>query len=208
MKMRFWAVLFYESILLSGCGLQVGTDFLAGRHAFLIGDNETALAYFNSAAKGDPNYKYGTRLPQNIWSYVGRAEYAAGRFPQARAALEKALSMNQREDIARLYLGLSLARSGDRQQGLREIESGLRGIHDQLEYITMTDRFYSGRFWDPRREIRSEIESTLRMLSGRDVDVQKIIENGEWIGRKTEEEIDRVRQDETIDFRRRTGDGQ
>src|ERR671919_2963656 len=107
MKMRLWLMLFYGSILVSGCvSLQVGTDVEAGRKAFLIGNNEAALSYFQSAAQKDPNYVYGTALRQGIWSYVGRSEYATGRFSQAQQALERALSANREEDIARIYLGL------------------------------------------------------------------------------------------------------
>src|SRR5262249_24155735 len=80
---------------------------------------------FYSAAQMDPNYIYrtGSSPTQSVWSYVGRTEYLTGRIPQARQALERALSSNQPEDITRLYLGLTLAREGDRQRGLKEIES-------------------------------------------------------------------------------------
>src|SRR3990172_12799882 len=121
--------------VLSGCaGFQTGSEVLHGRQAFLIGNHEAALAYFQSAAQKDPNYTYGTALRQGIWSYVGRAEYATGKFPQARQTLERALAANKDEDIARLYLGLTLGRAGERQQGLKEIESGMKGIHEFLEY--------------------------------------------------------------------------
>ena len=55
---------------------------------------------------------YGTALRQNVWSYLGRAEYAAGRYADARRNLEKAFSPNLDNDISILYLGLALARSG------------------------------------------------------------------------------------------------
>ena len=201
--MRLWLMLFYGSILVSGCvSLQVGTDVEAGRKAFLIGNNEAALAYFQSAAQKDPNYVYGTAFRQNIWSYVGRAEYAAGKFPQARKTLEKALTIDQGKDIARLYLGLTLARNGDCQQGLREIEGGMKGIHDWLGYITEAHRFSFGQFWDPRREIRSAIEVDLAMISAKDIDWQKLISDSEWVGKKMEEEGDRARRDERMDLDR------
>jgi len=47
--------------------------------------------------------------------------------------LERALSANRQEDIARLYLGLTLAREDDRQRGLKEIEGGMRGINSFLD---------------------------------------------------------------------------
>src|SRR5215813_7932964 len=161
----------------SGCAaFQAGTDVEAGRKAFLIGDNEVALGNFQSAAQVAPDYVYyGMGLRENIWSYVGRSEYAAGRLAQARQTLEKALSPNRDEyglsldgdwDMARLYLGLTLARSGDRQQGLKEIEGDLA------------------------------------MLSRKDVDVQKLIGDGEWLGKRVEEEINLARRDEREDLLR------
>ena len=197
----------------SGCAtFQAGSDVESGRRAFLVGDNEVALGYFQSAAQKDPDYVYyGMGLRENIWSYVGRSEYAAGRLAQARQTLEKALSPNRGmyglsligdQDMARLYLGLTLARSGDRQQGLKEIEGGMRGIHDEIEYFTQAFRFSYGRYWDPTREIRSSIEGDLAMLSRKDVDVQKLIGDGEWLGKRVEEEINLARRDEREDLLR------
>jgi tetratricopeptide (TPR) repeat protein len=190
-----------------GCAtLQAGSAVEAGRKAFLIGNNEAALGYFQSAAQLDPNYVYGGTLQENVWSYLGRAEYAVGRLPQARQTLEKALAVNRDQDMARLYLGLTLARSGDRQQGLKQIESGMRGIYDWLEYITQTQRYSYGQYWDTRREIRSSIEGDLAMLFGKDVDVQKLIADGEWLGKRVEEEIDLARRDERRERYFRGGD--
>jgi hypothetical protein len=104
--------------------------------------------------------------------------------------------MDKKEDIARLYLGLTLVRGGDPQQGLKEMAAGMRGIHDQLENITQSFRFSFGRFWDTKREIRSAIQSDLDMLSGKEPDVQKLIADGEWLGKRVEEEINLARRDE------------
>src|SRR6185503_15922055 len=134
-------------VLLSACtSLQVGSDVAAGRRALMAGNNETALAYFQSAAQKDPNYKYGSAYQQGVLSYVGRTEYAVGRLPQARETLEKALSANRDEDLTRLYLGLTLARIGDRQRGLSEIEGGMKGIQAFLDYVNETFRFSFGQF--------------------------------------------------------------
>jgi tetratricopeptide (TPR) repeat protein len=193
---------------LTGCtSLRVGSDVAAGRRALLAGNNETALAYFQSAAQIDPNYTYGTAYQQSILSYVGRTEYAVGRLPQARQTLEKALSANRDEDLARLYLGLTLARSGDRQQGLKEIEGGMRGIHAWLDYINEAHRFSFGQFWDPANAIRSAIQGDLAMISGREFDWPKLIASGEWIGQMMEEEGDKARRDEARE-RARENDSQ
>jgi tetratricopeptide (TPR) repeat protein len=198
MKTNTVGALFFLLVFLSACtSLQVGSEVAAGRHALLTGNNEAALAYFHSAAQKDPEYKYGTALKQGIWSYVGRTEYATGKLPQARQTLEKALSTNKDEDIARLYLGLALARSGDRQRGLKEIEGGMRGINDWLEWVTEAHRFSFGQFWDPAREIRTAIRGDLTMISGREFDWRKLISDGEWIAMRMEEEGDKARRDES-----------
>jgi tetratricopeptide (TPR) repeat protein len=190
-----------------GCAsFQAGSAVEAGRKAFLIGNNEAALGYFQSAAQLDPNYVYGGALQQNVWSYLGRAQYAVGRFPQAQQTLEKALAVNRDQDMARLYLGLTLARSGDRQRGVKEIESGMRGIYDWLEYISQAQRYSYGQYWDMRREIRSSIEGDLAVLSGKDVNVQKLIADGESLGKRIEEEINLARRDERRASYSRGGD--
>ena len=192
---------------LTGCAsLRAGGDVAAGRRALLAGNNETALAYFQSAAQIDPDYTYGTAYQQSILSYIGRTEYAIGRLPQARQTLEKALKANRDEDLARLYLGLTLARSGDRQQGLKEIEGGMRGIHAWLDYINEAHRFSFGQFWDPANAIRSAIQGDLAMISGREFDWPKLIASGEWIGQMMEEEGDKARRDEARE-RARDSDG-
>ena len=201
-SMVFFAVV----VFLSGCaGFQAGTNVEAGRKAFLIGNNEAAFGYFQRAAELDPTYVYGVALRQNIWSYVGRSAYSTGNFSQARNSLEKSLSINKEEDMARLYLGLTLARSGDRQQGVKEIQGGMKGLYDQLEYITQAYRYSYGQYWDTRGEIRSAIQRDLAMIDGKDLDWQKLISNSEWLGRKVEEEIDLARRDEREDRLRDSG---
>ena len=199
--------LFSLILLVSGCaGFQAAREVNSGRQAYLTGNNEVAYAHFQKAAQVDPDYVYGTALRQGVWSYVGRVNYDMGRLPQAREALERALTANREEDLARLYFGLALAREGDRQRGLKEIEGGLRGMHEWLEYVDQNHGASFGRFWDPAREIRSAIQTDLAMISGRDIDWPQLIAAGEWVGKRMEVENDRASRDETID-RNRENDG-
>lgn len=203
--MKIVNLMLLSFLFASGCtSLQVGGDVAAGRRALLSGNNEAALAYFQSAAQKDPDYKHGTAYQRGILSYIGRSEYAVGRLPQARETLERALNANREDDLARLYYGLALARSGDRQRGLKEIEGGMRGIHEWLDYINEAHRFSFGQFWDPARDIRSAIQGDLAMISGREFDWEKLIASSEWIGQRMEEEGDRARSDEA---RERSRDG-
>ena len=208
MKSHLSAGLFSLILLLSGCaGFHAAREVNSGRQAYLIGNNEAAYAHFQKAAQVDPNYIYGTALRQGVWSYVGRVNYDLGRVPQAREALERALAANREEDLTRLYFGLALAREGDRQRGLKEIESGLRGMHEWLEYVDQNHGASFGRFWDPGREIRSAIQTDLAMISGRDVDWPKLIAAGEWVGKQMELESDRARRDETVERNRQSEGG-
>jgi hypothetical protein len=60
----------------------------------------------------------------------------------------------------------------------------------------MNDTYPFDAFWDPRGEIRSEIDKDLAMISAKDIDWPKLISSGEWVGKMMEEEIDKVRRDE------------
>ena len=199
MKTKTSLALFSLLVFLLGCtSLQTGGEVQYGRQALLRGNNELALGYFYAAAQRDPNYVYatGSSPKQSVWSYVGRSEYLTGRFPQARQTLEQALAGNREEDIARLYLGLTLAAEGDRQRGLKEIEDGMRGISNFLDYINQAQRFSIGQYWDPDRDIRSAIQSDLAMISGRDLDWQRLIADTEWLGIRMEQESDLARRQE------------
>jgi hypothetical protein len=123
----------------------------------------------------------------------GRDTVSAG-LPEARQSLEKALSIYPDDYLAKIYLGLTLLRSGEDSRGLKELESGLKGLYDWLEYMNRTMPYTA--FWNPRREIRSAIEKDLEMLSSKDADRQQLISSAEWIGQRMEEEIDLVRRDE------------
>ena len=193
-------------ITVACASIQVGREVNSGRLAFLIGNTESALAYFKSAAEQDPNYVHGSALRQGIWSYVGRAYYVNGQLPQAKETLERARAAHPKDPVTTLYLGLTLARQGDRQRGLKEIEAGLKGIHDWLEYITQAFRFSFGQYWDPNREIRKAIEDDLDMIASREFTWEKLISDAEWVGKQIEEESDRASSDETRD-RNRGGDG-
>jgi tetratricopeptide (TPR) repeat protein len=209
MKTKSPLVVFSLLVFLAGCtSLQTGGELQYGRQALLKGNNETALGYFYSAAQEDPNYVYatGSSPKQSVWSYVGRSEYLTGRFPQARQDLERALAGNREEDIARLYLGLTLAREGDRPSGLKEIEGGMRGINNFLDYINQAQRFSIGQFWDPGGDIRSAIQSDLAMISGKDLDWQRLTADTEWLGIRMEQESDLARRQEA-EARSRNGNG-
>ena len=189
-----------------GCtSLQVSRDVQSGRQALLIGKPNVAAEHFQRAAQVNPEYVYNfSPLQQGVWTYLGRAYYDSGQFSEARKTLEQARSQDDQDHLARLYLGLTLARNGNRRQGLQEIEGAMTALHAWLEDITHGTSY--GEFWDPHRRIRLQIQNDLAMISRKEIDWGELIADAEWIGSELEEEIDRAEKDERIDRRKDSGD--
>jgi hypothetical protein len=114
--------------------------------------------------------------------------------------LERALSGDREENIARLYLGLTLIQEGDRERGLKEIESGMRGINT---FLNNMQTFSTGLFWDPNRDIRSAIQYNLEMISREGLNWPQLIASTERIAMQMEREIDLARRQESREQRSR-----
>lgn len=185
-------------IFLSGCvAFQVGREIQAGRFALMYGEPKVALTHFQRAAEMNPDYLLNfSLLEEGVWTYVGRAYYATGRLPEARQALERARSRYDQDNLAKLYLGLVLARDGDRDRGLREIEAGMSGLRDWLDYI---DQYLpDGRYWDPGKRLSNEIQKNLAMIRGKDPNWTELVASGEWLGKELEHEVDLSKRDEYL----------
>ena len=165
-----------------------------GRQALFRGDYQGALGYFQVAQQADPNSIYGTELREGVLSYLGRAQYLTGDLAQARQTLERSLSQHKGDNLARLYLGLTLARQDDRKSGLQQIEAGMKGIRDFLNYITSTFSYDFGQFWDPNRDIRNAIANNLGIIARGNFEWPTVIANGESIAMNMEQEPDRAQQ--------------
>jgi tetratricopeptide (TPR) repeat protein len=84
-------------------------------------------------------------------------------------------------------------------QSTKELAAALTAIRDQLDYLNNTR---TGVFWDPNKEIRSQIQTGLSLLSAPQPDWPKVLTTGEGVGQRLEEEIDLVRRDESQELRR------
>ena len=89
-------------------------------------------------------------------------------------------------------------RTIDAAKHRREIETGLRGFENWLDFIQR----YSpeGQYWDPDNRLRSEIQTMLAMIGGRDTNLSQLVASGEWLGKEFEEEIDLAEQDRIDDL--------
>ena len=194
------------SLIARCASVQSGGEVVRGRRALLAGQPDEALANFRRAAEANPDYVTGfTVFKEGVWTYGGRAYYELKNYAEARRALETAVQRHNDDSMAHLYLGLTVARESDRQRGLKEIQTGLKGLYDWLESVATLHRYDYGQFWDPTRAIRSQIQATLAMSSSEQLDWPRLIDEAERIGRRMEEEIDRAAQEERF-FRGRPGD--
>ena len=186
------------SILLAACAtIRGGGDVDEGRQALLEGHYQRALGLFQAAEHIDPKYVYGTELRGGVLSYLGRTQYLTGNYAQARETLEKALSQHRSDNVARLYLGLTLYRLGDQKAGLTNIQRGMQGLYNWLEYINTNFRFEFGKDWDASGTIRGGIKSDLAMISSGKINWLQLVADGEGLGVRIEQEEDYFRtQDE------------
>ena len=99
-------------LALSGCaGYESAGEFTRGRLALVRGDPTGALSNFQSVANAEPQFvARNGPLWESIWTYIGRAYYQSGKYPEAKDALEKGLAQQKGDHMGRLYLGLTLAR--------------------------------------------------------------------------------------------------
>jgi tetratricopeptide (TPR) repeat protein len=194
MKAKHFVAGLSLAALLSGCAtFDSSGDISEGRNALFRGDYQTALGYFQRADQVDPNYVFGTEVKAGPLSYVGRAQYLSGNYAQAAQTLQKALAQHSDDSVARLYLGLALVREGDRQQGLQEIDAGLKGVDDLIHYVRWSYRFSFGKWWDAGGNIRSVIANDRAMIASGNIDWQKLLADGEWVALRIDREPEAVR---------------
>ena len=192
-SMKTFSALFLLAVLLSGCtaGIRASSAVVLGRQELFEGRNADALDSFEVAAREDPDYSFGIDRPEGVLSYLGRAQYLNGQYPQARQTLERALARDEGNSLSRLYLGLTLVRLNDRQNGLHAMIWGLSGIAFQINYVVdRADADDVRRFWDRHNQIRDAVAIALKMAERPDVNWNALISLSERIALAWEREPD------------------
>ncbi len=196
MKTVYFIAALSLTILLGACTtIRGGGDVDQGRQALLEGNYQRALGLFQDADRIDPKYVYGTELRAGVLSYLGRTQYLTGNYTQARQTLEKALSQHKSDNVARLYLGLTLYRLGDQKAGLTNIQRGMQGVSNWLDYINTNFRFEFGKDWDTGGTIRGGIKSDLAMFSSNQINWPLLVADGERLGIGIEQEEEYFRDE-------------
>jgi hypothetical protein len=91
-------------------------------------------------------------------------------------------------------------RMDDRQKGLEDLQAGMKGVAQFINYITEVFRYQIGQYWDPGYTIRNAVQRTLGMTSRDNIDWQQLIADGEWIGINFEREPDRANAQQIQDL--------
>ena len=193
--LMFSFLIFSFALFLSACAsFDAGSNLQRGRYALLRGDSKLALQHFQRTSEIDPNYIYRIGpMKEGVWTYVGRAHYSGGDYKAAQKALELARTRHPDDSFAPLYLGLTLSRDGDRQRGAKELQIGLTGLHDWLEYI---DQYTSDRaYWDPGAIIRKGIQKEIANINSREVNWTELIAGAERVGVDLENEADEAQRE-------------
>ncbi len=165
-------------------------DVRRGRQELLADNPSGALAYFQRAAESNPDFLSDLApFDEGVWTLVGRAYYDMGKLAEAKKAFEQAGSRYKGDYMCRLYLGLTLARQGDRSQALTEIRAGLNSLLKWLGDFERTDT--EAPYWSiPLFE--REMKRTLELTKSRKIKWEELIARGEWLGYNFELEIDEV----------------
>lgn len=141
--------------------------------------------------------------PKRVAALVRERGVAFDLTAEAESQLRKAgaddLLLDEIRKIRAEASKLRKANESQLRESTKELAAALTGIRDQLDYLNSTR---TGIFWDPNKEIRSQIQTGLALLSAPQPDWQKVFSAGEWVGQKLEEEIDLVRRDESQELRR------
>jgi tetratricopeptide (TPR) repeat protein len=198
-------VLLSVMVPLFGCtAFRTSTELHRGRGALLGGMPDTAIGHFIQVTTLNDDARY-SKLQEGAWTYLGRAYYAAKKYPEARHALERAVVVDGEDSFARLYLGLTLARQGHHETGQKEVLLGLKGLYDRLDYITYDSS--TGVYWDPTGQIRAELQAVHSGVQAANPNLDPLFTRLETLGTRIEHEIDLASRAESRERGRRGGGG-
>ena len=139
----------------------------------------TAVPLLEKLVKEDPFYTGALTL-------LGRGYYQQRRYPAASEILQRAVLVDQEDEIAWLLLGLTQLRLDNDQKGLESLKGGL-----SLLYKKATKYDYLGyESWDMNKVVQSSIRRAIfQVQKGGLENKQRLIRSGELILIRIDEEV-------------------
>jgi tetratricopeptide (TPR) repeat protein len=146
----------------------IGGRYEEGREQFLRGrggDMDVAIRALESVVSQDPTYK-------SSLAYLGRAYYRKGRYQDAYAVLQRAVAVNQEDEMAWIALGLTQLRLNQDDKGIESLKGGIT-----LANRVMVDGYHNYIYWDTRGIIRSSLRRSAFLLLKGAEEKENIIQN-------------------------------
>lgn len=106
---------------------------------------------------------------------------------------QSSTGIHRSDNVARLYPGLAQHRPGDKESSLTNIQRGMQGIHNWLNYLNDSFRFSVGKDWDPEGTIRAGIKNDVAMISSGKINWTQLITDAENLGIGIEQGEDDLR---------------
>lgn len=146
----------------------VGGRYEEGKEQFLRGrggDMDMAVSALEYVVSQDPTYKFSL-------TYLGRAYYRKQRYQDAFAVLQRAVAVNQDDEMAWMALGTTQLRIGQTDKGIESLKGGVT-----LASKVMVDGYHNFLYWDTRGLIRASLQrSAFLILKGSD-EKNNIVQN-------------------------------
>jgi len=148
--------------------LGIGGRYEEGREQFLrgrSGNMDTAVVALQNVVSQDPTYK-------DSLTYLGRAYYRQGKFEDAYVVLQRALAVNNNDEIAWISFGLTQLQLGQNEKGVETLKGGIT-----LASRVMVDGYRHYMYWDTRGLIRASIRRSALLLAKGAEEREGIIQN-------------------------------
>jgi tetratricopeptide (TPR) repeat protein len=122
--------------------------YLEGRDQFLRGrggDMDRAIASLGSVVSDNPTYKDSLTL-------LGRAYYKKEMYRDAYAILQRAVAVNNEDEIAWVVLGLTQLRLNENEKGLETLKGAITLISKRS-----VGGYREFQYWDDNNQVRAAI---------------------------------------------------
>jgi len=160
-------------------GIGVGGQYLDAKSEIVKGrrgDVKKAVSHLEYVVVRDPTYRDSLTL-------LGRAYYGSGRYKDAYEILKRALAIHPDDEIAWISLGLTELRMGDDVKGLETMKGAI------TLFSKVSKEGYKGiEFWDTDGYVRSALRRTAFAITKGLEAKESIIQNGEVLLSRIDEE--------------------
>ena len=138
-----------------------------------------AIVNLEYVVRKDPTYR-------DSLTHLGRAYYYAGRYPAAFQVLKRALSVNEKDEIGWLVMGLTQLRRGDDERGVQSLKGGLTLLAKATQEGY---KDYTLEFWDTRGVVRRALRRSISLARKGVTEKQRTLRAGEELLHRIDREL-------------------